>query len=318
MNKIKQYLDQASIAYYAGQPFISDEVFDRLADSIAYSEVGAKQHEHLVKHYHRLYSLDKYYEGEGTKPLAEIPTNELVMTPKLDGAAISILYINGNLALVATRGDGIEGTDITAKFVNTTRIPQVINLPGIVQVTGEIVAPKYIENARNYAAGSLNLKSIEEFSTRAIDFYAYGVFPNISDSFKSDMYALEREGFNTVFTNDLHNVYPCDGIVCRINSNDKFEAKGFTSKFPRGAYAIKERAEAIETTLLAVEWQVGRTGRVTPVAHLEPVLVGDALVSKATLNNPGFIEMLDLQIGDRVGIVRQGEIIPCIVYKCDA
>lgn len=318
MNKIKAYLDQASIAYYAGQPFISDEVFDNLSNSIGYSEVGAKQHEHLVKHFHRLYSLDKYYEGEGKKPLAHISDNATIKTPKLDGAAISILYINGELAMVATRGDGIEGTDITNKFKGSQRIPQHIGQGGVVQITGEIVAPKNIENARNYAAGSLNLKSVEEFATRAVSFYAYGIYPFITDTFLGDMKYLESENFETVLASDLHNIYLTDGIVVRINNNKLFEDQGFTSKFPKGAYAIKERSEAVETTLLSVDWQVGKSGKITPVANLEPVMVGDALVSKATLNNPGFIEMLDLQIGNRVGIIRSGEIIPTIVYKVDA
>jgi len=90
-----------------------------------------------------------------------------------------------------------------------------------------------------------------------------------------------------------------------------------TAKHPRGAYARKERGECVETTLVAVEWQVGKSGKVTPVAILEPVLVGDAMVSRATLNNPAFIESLDLRIGDRVAVRRAGEIIPQIVHKVE-
>ena len=318
MNKIEQYLKLASDAYYSGKPFLSDDVFDRLAESIGFNEVGAKQHEHLVKHYKQLYSLDKYYEGEGKRPLADISVNALVKTPKLDGACIEILYINGELALVATRGDGVEGTNITDKFQGSHLIPQTINLNGVVQITGEIVAPKQVENARNYAAGSLNLKSVNEFRTRAVNFYAYGVYPYITDTFTGDMQELSRLGFETVFANDLHNIYPCDGIVVRVDNNAHFESLGYTAKFPRGAFAIKERSEAVETKLLDVVWQVGKSGKVTPVAILEPVMIGDAVVSKATLNNPGFIEMLDLHIGDTVGVIRSGEIIPTITHKVDA
>ena len=104
----------------------------------------------------------------------------------------------------------------------------------------------------------------------------------------------------------------------RVNDTQVFQDLGYTAKHPRGAYAKKERAAHVETKLLDVEWQVGKSGKVTPVAILEPVYIGDALVSRATLNNPGFIEMLDLQIGDTVAIIRSGEIIPCILHKVDA
>lgn len=316
MNKIEQYLNLASRAYYAGTPIISDDVFDRLADSIGYNKVGAKQHENIFKHYYRMYSLDKYYEDEGEAPLQEY---KKTCTPKLDGAAISLLYIDGSLVRALTRGDGIEGTDITDKmYARQDLVPLQVSRMDIHQVIGEIVAPKEIPNARNYAAGALNLKDLEEFKIRAISFFAYGVHPSLGVSFIRDMDYLESSGFQTVYANDIHNIYPCDGLVFRIDDNAIFNSLGFTSKHPRGAYAKKERSAAVETTIIAVEWQVGKSGKVTPVAILEPVMIGDALVSRATLNNPGFIEMLDLQIGDRVGVIRAGEIIPCITHKVDA
>ena len=316
MNKIEQYLNLASRAYYAGTPMISDDVFDRLADSIGYNKVGAKQHENIFKHYNRMYSLDKYYEDEGVAPLQEHKTT---CTPKLDGAAISLLYIDGNLVRALTRGDGIEGTDITDKmYARGDLVPLRVERLDIHQVIGEIVAPKNIPNARNYAAGALNLKDLEEFKLRAISFFAYGVYPTVCETFSQSMSELDYAGFQTVYANDIHNIYPCDGLVFRINDNRIFDSLGFTSKHPRGAYAKKERTAAVETTILAVEWQVGKSGKVTPVAILEPIMIGDALVSRATLNNPGFIEMLDLQIGDRVGVIRAGEIIPCITHKVDA
>lgn len=316
MNNIKQYLDSAAAAYYAGSPFISDEIFDRLAESANYLEVGAKQHDHLHKHMYAMYSLQKYYEDEGVKPLQGEKTT---CSPKLDGAAISLLYIDGKLVRALTRGDGIEGTDITDKMLaRKDLVPLSVPKSGVFQVIGEVVAPKNIENARNYAAGSLNLKSLDDFKTRAISFFAYGVFPSVTETFTGDMGFLEGQGFQTVYTPELHNIYPCDGLVFRVDSNQRFQDLGYTAKHPRGAYAKKERAEAIETKILSVEWQVGKTGKVTPVAILEPVYIGDALVSRATLNNPGFIEMLNIQIGDTVGVIRAGDIIPCITHKVDA
>ncbi len=315
MNKIKEYLDEASIQYYRGSPIIDDETFDRLADSINYSTLGAKQHEDVCKHVFPMWSLQKYYEDEGKRPLQE---HDCIPSLKLDGAAVSLLYIRGKLTQVLTRGDGIEGRNITNKFIaRKDLVPLEIDYEGMLQITGEIVAPKHIENSRNYAAGALNLKNDDEFCLKAVSFFAYGISPFYYPTYREDIKYLEKLGFSTVCSPDLDKIYDCDGIVHRVNSNPAFEALGYTAKFPRGAYALKVRKEAVETTILAVEWQVGKSGKVTPVAILEPVLIGDAMVSRATLNNQAFIEMLDLQIGCTVGVVRSGDIIPKIVYRVD-
>lgn len=311
---IKDYLDAASAAYYAGKPILPDEVFDRLAESAGYQAVGAKQHAHLKKHFYQMHSLQKYYEDEGKRPLQEY--KDIVSSVKLDGAAISLLYIDGALVQVLTRGDGIEGTDITNKFIaRKNLVPLTVPRLDPHQVIGEIVAPKQIENSRNYAAGALNLKDEAEFCTRAISFFAYGVAPSVDKTYSGDMYLLELEGFDTVFAADLNNVYDCDGIVHRVNDNALFNELGYTAKFPRGAYALKERKEAVETTLLDVEWNTGRSGKVTPTAILEPVMIGDKKVSRATLNNPGFIEALELYIGCTVAVVLGGEIIPTVTHR---
>lgn len=317
MNKIKQYLDIASANYYTGNPSMTDDAFDRLAESIRYNKVGAKQHENLNKHFHQMYSLQKYYEDEGNKPLVDI--KDITTTAKLDGAAISVLYVDGNLVMALTRGDGIEGTSITYKmFARKDLVPLTTPRLDTHQVIGEIVASKKIPNSRNYAAGALSLKDLEEFKTRAISFYAYGVYPSIAKTFVEDMNLLSTQGFQTIYANDLYNIYPCDGIVFRVNNNAVFAEMGYTAKYPRGAYARKDRAESIETEILSVEWSVGKSGKITPVAILRPIMIGDKLVSRATLNNPGFIEMLGLCIGDTVGVILGGEIIPCITHKVEA
>lgn len=315
MNKVHEFLNNAARHYYAGNPIITDEQFDQLAESSGYNHVGAKQHEDVERHLYRMYSLQKYYPDEGTHPLEG--EGDVAMSPKIDGAAISVLYLDGQLVRVLTRGDGVEGRDITAKFLGTNLIPHTIPVQGAIQVTGEVAAPKHVENSRNYAAGALNLGSVEEFKTRALEFFAYGVQPYQTPTFDGDMRTLHRWGFSTVQDKNIDQIYPTDGIVFRLNSNERFQELGYTSKHPRGAYAKKERSELVETILLSVEWQVGKSGKVTPVAILEPVLVGDATVSRATLNNPGFIEALDLHIGDRVAIRRAGEIIPQVVHKIE-
>jgi NAD-dependent DNA ligase len=311
---MQEYLKKCSEAYYAGNPLISDLSFDLLVDVFGFEAVGAKPAGKAVKHLYRMFSLNKHYKGEGEEPLAQF---KKVKTPKLDGAAIEALYVGGKLTRVCTRGDGIEGIDITAKFLTSKVLPLEIAIKEVVQVIGEIVAPKTIENSRNYAAGALNLKDSGEFNTRDISFVAYGVQPYLTDDFVNDMVKLELQGFKTVITTNLTDTFPTDGEVVRVLDNKEFEKLGYTAKFPRGAYAIKTRGQAIETTLLSVEWGVGKSGKVTPVAILEPVFIGDALVSRATLNNGTFIEDLGLYIGCTVGVVRAGEIIPQIVYKAE-
>lgn len=319
---MKEFLDKASKAYYEGNPIISDAQFDKLAESCNYNAVGAKPSGALQKHLFPMYSLDKYYVGEGKEPLSEYPTNKKIETVKLDGAAISLLYINGALVRALTRGDGIEGTDITDKIlVGDLAIPLDISINATLQITGEIVAPKTIENSRNYASGALNLKDLEEFKTRNLTFVAYGISydAGIKGFWSQDMQVLGDNGFETVVTSetDFLNQFPQDGLVVRLDSYTEFNKLGYTSKHPRGAYAIKTRAEAVETELLDVVWQVGKSGKVTPVAILKPVMVGDAEVSRATLNNGSFIEALGLYIGCTVGIIRAGEIIPQVVYKAN-
>lgn len=316
VKSVEQYLTECARQYYQGNPNISDEVFDRLADSVGFSKVGARQHGHIQKHYFPMYSLKKFYVDEGKEnPL--VGEKDITVSPKLDGAAISILYIDGALTRVLTRGDGTEGTNITENFLKSTLIPKNIRYEGVLQVTGEVAAPSHIPNARNYASGALNLKDSSDFLGRAITFFAYGVQPYVNDTYDEDMIMLKKMGFNTIKDSEIDKVYPSDGIVFRVNSNKRFEELGYTSQFPHGAYARKERPTGEITTLLDVIWQVGKTGRCTPVAILEPVMLGDAQVSRATLNNPGFIEALDLQIGDQVHIIRSGDIIPCVVNKIE-
>lgn len=314
---LQEYLDMASEAYYRGAPVISDEQYDALEALIEYTKVGAAAKQ-AVPHKYRMYSLQKYYKDEGKVPLQDY-NKPKVGSSKLDGAAISLLYVDGRLSLALTRGDGIEGQDITEKFLFNpkTIVPVQTNLPGIVQVTGEIVAPSTINNARNYAAGALNLNDIDEFNSRDLTFVAYGMTPS-TDFYLSDMNMLKANGFHIVTDEDFCSQFPQDGLVIRVNSNIDYENFGYTSKHPRGAFAIKERKEGVVTTLLDVIWQTGKSGKVTPVAIIEPVVIGGATINRATLNNVGYIKALDLDIGDQVEVQRAGEIIPQIVRKISA
>lgn len=315
---MKDFLDYASAKYFAGTPILTDDEFDKLARENSYERVGASiDTTRAIKHKHRMYSLRKCFVGE---KLIELP-GDVVETPKLDGAAVSLLYVDGKLLLALTRGDGKAGLDITDKM--RLLVPEYATGFGVSQVTGEVLAKKHIPNARNYAAGALNLKSLDEFKKRELVFVAYGITPSIHGLWTQDMWTLfSRDGFNTV-TGDWNQTrpalnldeYPQDGKVYRVNNNKQFNSLGFTDKHPRGAFALKEIQEGVITTLKDVEWQVGRTGVVSPVAILQPVKVGDALVSRATLHNYAYIKQLGLDYGCQVEIIRSGEIIPRVVRR---
>ena len=310
--KLETYLRHCNQAYAQGTPLIPDEVYDRLVENTSLAdEVGVSLDEQRYKHPFPMYSLQKVFSGEDEEP-EWVSSNVHIMTPKLDGAAVSITYIDGELQRALTRGDGKQGLDITDKI--STLVPKVITFCGLVQVTGEVVAPKSIPNARNYASGSLNLKDINEFKTRELTFVAYGFQPSPSISWVNDMKLLNGYGFNVITLSD-YGQFPQDGKVVRADNNVFFERLGYTSHHPRGAYAIKKRQAGVVTELLDVEWNVGKSGAVSPVAILEPCVIGEATVSRATLHNMGYIEALGLEIGCMVEVIRSGEIIPRIVKR---
>jgi DNA ligase (NAD+) len=305
---LKDLLDRASAAYYEGNPILSDEEFDRLAEKYSYNKVGHST-SGGIPHLYKMYSLQKFFSLDGVCNNLE----DYVSTPKLDGAAVSLLYVNGKLELALTRGDGIKGQDITDKMSHL--VPTEILSLETIQITGEVVCPSSVANARNVASGSLNLKSIEEFKTRPVEFVAYDIQGDTNfRTWIRAMLALEFQGFKSVYKFDATG-YPTDGIVYRINDYEVFLEMGFTSHHPRGAFALKEQKKGVVTKLLDVVWQVGKSGVVSPVAILEPVVVGEATVSRATLHNIEYIRELDLELGCQVEVIRSGEIIPRIVKK---
>lgn len=323
-NNLKEYLRRCKEAYYAGSPIISDSQYDALEEACnAELEIGTNRGR--TKHWFKMYSLQKVYTDE------RLPLNKeaCIVTPKLDGAAVAVRYVNGTVDSVVTRGNGEYGEDITHLF-STSAIFTKCCIPthlgnefmppyeGIHQITGEMVSPKHIsDNPRNYAAGALNLKDSKEFAERTVKFVPYDVQPLNVDGYDSVLKWLSILGFLSIGDKDITNIFPQDGLVYRVRDNDYYQKMGFTSKHPRGAFALKERTEGVKTTILDVIWQTGKTGKVTPVALLDPVDIDGARVSRATLNNPGFIEALGVQIGDSVMVERAGGIIPRIIRKAE-
>lgn len=303
---MKELLNKAAKAYYEGNPIMSDEEFDLLASEYEYEEVGTPEGE--CEHLYRMYSLQKVFEGESAP--SNFPISDVVVTPKLDGAAVALIYENGEFIRGLTRGDGKKGRVIT--FLLRHLVPARIERKELLQITGEVVAPLEIPNARNYAAGALNLKSEEEFQTRVLQFVAYDIFPKTCEFWSDELKTIPE--FDTVADSNWSQ-FPHDGKVFRVDSIQDFERAGYTSHHPRGAFALKRQAEGVITKILNVKWNVGKSGVVTPVAILEPVQIGEAIVSRATLHNLRFIREMNLEIGCNVEVIRSGEIIPRIVRR---
>ena len=315
---MKDLLDMACLAYYQdGDPILTDAQFDRLAELHNYHNVGYTPTDG-IRHTYQMYSLQKCFDILEA-PFGVLGTN-VVLSVKLDGAAVALTYINGKLTQALTRGDGFHGRDILDKM--RLLVPEYIQVKGIVQITGEVVAPETIENARNYAAGALNLKYLRDFMDREILFYVHGMEDDgdymgdveYGDTWQTRMEFLKDQGFNTVHTH-MTDGLPKDGLVYRINDTYDFIARGFTAKHPRGAFALKDKQKGVVTKLEDVKWQVGKSGVVSPVAILSPVKIGDATISRATLHNMDYILDLNLEIGCDVEIIRSGEIIPRVVRR---
>ena len=307
---MRDFLENAAKKYYEGNPVISDEEFDRLASVYRTDSVGYQVTDG-IPHYFQMYSLQKFT----SKPTFDLLT--YAYSPKLDGAAVSLLYVGGELKQALTRGDGKVGKDVTSKLKHL--VPNTIGLTDTawtLQITGEVVAPASIPNSRNYAAGALNLKSDEEFQERVVNFIAYNTEPAICATWTGAMNNLLFLGFGTVW-NVQDGVYPTDGVVYRKDNYKEFEKMGYTAHHPRGAFALKEQKKGVVTQLLGVEWQVGKSGVVSPVAILSPIKIGDAVVERATLHNIEYIRGLNLEVGCSVEVIRSGEIIPRILRRID-
>jgi DNA ligase (NAD+) len=272
--------------------------------------------------------------------------------PKIDGLSCSLRYERGELALAATRGDGAVGEDVTANARTIADIPQRIsNAPDVLEVRGEVymskedfealnerqeaAGSKIFANPRNAAAGSLRQKDPSITAARPLRFLAHG-WGELSASLAETQYeAMKRiEGFNIPVTellvrcNDTDEMlahyhaiekaradlpFDIDGVVYKVDRLDYQERLGFAARAPRWGLAHKFPAEKAETTLEAIDIQVGRTGKLTPVGRLTPVGVGGVIVANVTLHNRDEIARLGLRIGDRVRIQRAGDVIPQVI-----
>ncbi len=278
---------------------------------------------------------------------------EYVCELKFDGASISLIYENGELDRAVTRGDGEKGDDVTTNARTIKSIPLKLKGPGYpskFEIRGEILLPfatfdelnkarekagePLYANPRNTASGSLKMQNSAEVAKRRLDGYFYyllgenlpedGHFENIQHAkkwgFKTSEHTQKCKNIDEVLEyidnwDEKRNDLPVatDGIVIKVNSIRLQNNLGFTAKSPRWAIAYKFSAERVSTILESVSYQVGRTGAVTPVANLTPVLLAGTTVKRASLHNADIIENLNLHINDEVYVEKGGEIIPKIV-----
>ena len=293
---------------------------------------------------------DFYRRMERLLPNKKIP---VVIEPKVDGVAVSLLYEKGELRYAATRGDGTVGDDITQNIRTIRAVPKQLkgDVPDVLEVRGEAYLDKNgfaklnaerrkaglpeFANPRNAAAGSLKQldPAIAAKRPLGVVFYGTGLIEGAKLDKHSELLALLKKlglpGTERWWLADsveeilraIHELdrirhdfaYQTDGAVVKVDAFSQREVLGFTAKSPRWAIAFKYEAERVETRLLDILVQVGRTGTLTPVAALQPVVVSGSTVSRATLHNEEEIERKDIRIGDQVLIEKAGEVIPAVV-----
>lgn len=303
-----------------------------------------------VNHRNRLYSLEKSQSVEEIEDwiarnerLANF-TPEYTCEYKFDGLTIAVTYNNGKYIQALTRGNGVVGEDVTEQVKTFKSVPLEINYKGYVEVQGEAIIrlsvldklnknlEVQLKNARNAAAGAVRNLDPKVTASRKLDLMAYNVnyIEGLTlDSQQAQNQFLRDNGFKTAdILGMVHNTkemkkiidevavskseldFLIDGLVFKLNSTAHRDELGYTDRFPRWAIAYKFEAEEISTTLNNVVWQVGRTGKITPIALLEPIELAGATVSRATLNNYNDILKKKISINSRVFVRRSNEVIP--------
>lgn len=384
IQQLSQELEQHNYNYYAlDNPTISDYEFDKLLEELITLEkqfpeflslnspsqrVGGQVTKEFksIKHQYAMLSLSNSYsvedvmdfdrrvrEGLGITSQGLFDEQiEYVCELKFDGLSLSLIYNDGFLFQAITRGDGIQGDDVTTNAKTIKSIPLKLkgNYPKTFEIRGEVFMPRPtfdainkereeigdapMANPRNAASGTMKMQDSAQVAKRQLDCFLYYVlgehlpyqthFENMqaakSWGFKISEHAKLCHGINEVldFINlwdkQRYNLpYDTDGIVVKVNHYNQQKNLGFTAKSPRWAIAYKFKAEQVNTELMSIDYQVGRTGAITPVANLKPVSLGGTTVKRASLHNADIIEKLDVRIGDYVFVEKGGEIIPKII-----
>ena len=369
MKTLCETLNRWAYEYYVlDDPSVPDREYDRLYDELLELEretgvvlpesptrrVGGEPVKGFERHAHisRLYSLDKAVTDDelfafftrAEKHGAQTYTVEY----KFDGLTVCLTYEDGNFVRATTRGNGVEGEDVTAQVLTVKSFPLKISYRGTLEVRGEAiirlsVLEKYnaahpeepLKNARNAAAGAIRNLDPKATAARNPEILFYDVnymSENPVSSQEEGMEFLRREGFKTYPYFKLCHSYDevkdaideieierkkidvlTDGAVVKVNEESVRGGMGYTDKFPRWAIAFKFEAEEAETAVRNVFWQVGRTGKLTPLAEVDPVELAGATVRRATLNNFGDLTRKRVKVGSKVLIRRSNEVIPEIL-----
>jgi len=351
----------SELYYNHSAPEISDADFDALWDELrqldpdneVLHKVGPEPLPGTVKveHMFPMRSLDKGTTDDDIVHFVTQSTSggkRFLAQPKLDGSALSLEYVAGNLHRAATRGSGERGEDVTLNAKLVANIPTRLNHPHTIHVRGEVVMPlaiyeeKYSDvspNPRNLCSGALRQKHGDgKANASDLVFCAYDVkFPNGSSQVRFDselLHWLQEAGIEPApwqifesetpqnemieFTKEWSMKrssyeFEIDGIVFKLDELKHRERLGETAHHPRWALAWKFPSQEAHSVLLDVDWQTGRTGSVTPVARIAPQMVGGVTVENVTLHNVGEVERLGIKIGDKVKITRRGDVIPKII-----
>lgn len=311
---------------------------DSPTQNIGISTMGEK-----VKHNRKMLSLQNTYNRQEilewfNKMKTDHNLENVIIEPKYDGVSFAARYEKGKLILGLTRGDGEYGEDITQNLRELNDL--TINSDFSGEVRGEIIMEKdeferlnvdnRYANPRNLTSGTLKLLDTEKFKQRKLRAFSYWLEDSQFKTHEESLKYLSKTGFNTgdyYLASDFDELwnllnmieqkkkslnYEIDGAVIKVNQIDLWENIGGTSKFPHWAKAYKYEPDTAITTVKDIEFWVGRSGKITPVAILDPVFLAGTTVQKATLNNKAYMEKLDIQIGDRVNIKKAAEIIPFI------
>ncbi|UGT43542.1 NAD-dependent DNA ligase LigA [Nocardia yamanashiensis] len=315
-------------------------------------QVGAPGVLHApIRHSRPMLSLEKATKPEQVAAFFDrFPGQSVVVMPKLDGLSLALVFEDGRLARAITRGDGTTGDDVTVLVrALVDGVPEKIDSPGRVEVRGEAVMlrstfaayntahpDKPLINPRNAAAGTLRAKDPATVAERRLQFFGFDLDDSSGDAaldLEDGLRALGIAGAQMRHCDDATQAqaaisaiedgrndldYDLDGAVLRLADRDAYAAAGTRSNSPRGALAFKFAAEEKTTLLREVIWDVGKTGKIVPVAWLEPVFVGGTTVTKATLANQEVIRARDIKIGDTVLVRRAGDVIPFVAGVLDA
>ena len=377
INSLRKELHEYNYQYYVlDNPDISDyefdlklkelqdlennhpEFYDSNSPTLRVGGVVTKEFQSST-HNNPMFSLDNSYSIEELKDwekrLRKVIDQEIEYTCELkfDGVSINLLYEKGKLIRAVTRGDGIQGDDVTVNVKTIPTVPLVLkgNYPKKFEARGEIVMPieglkklnqervsndeEPFKNTRNTASGSLKLQDSHQVSKRPLECLLYSIKEENNGSLNSQYDVLNKAsqwGFNIsknyklsnsidqvhdfvkLWEENRHNLpYDIDGIVIKVNNFIQQKTLGYTSKFPRWAIAYKFKPDQALTKLLSISYQVGRTGAITPVANLTPIELAGTVVKRASLHNSDFISKMDLRNNDHVYLEKGGDIIPKIV-----